>query len=99
MDVFGMPLQMLKKVFLSWEKSLRKLFQTYPFDAWNQKHKEYLRIAMVSVMLMVGSGGAAAYAIDDSDDCENTRIENGEMPPFLANVGQNSALAGLAIVA
>lgn len=54
---------------------------------------------MVSVMLMVASGGAAAYAIDDSDDCENTRIENGEMPPFLANVGQNSALAGLAIVA
>lgn len=48
---------------------------------------------------MVVSGGAAADAIDDSDDYEGTRVENGKTPPFLADVDQNSALAGLAIVA
>lgn len=50
-------------------------------------------------MFMVASCGAAADAIDDGDDCKNTRVENGETPPFLADVSQNSTLAGLAIVA
>lgn len=48
-----------------------------------------LRIAIVSVILMAGavaSGGAAANAIDNSDDCEGTRVENGEMPPLFADV-------------
>lgn len=58
-----------------------------------------LRITIVSVTFMVAFCGAAADAIDYGDDCKNTRVENGETSPFLADVSQNSTLAGLAIVA
>lgn len=72
-------------------------------EAMEAKHEdeEDLRIAIVSAILMaaVASGGAAANAVDESDDSEDTGVENGEMAPLLADVGQNSALAGLAVVA
>lgn len=52
----------------------------------------FLRIATVSAVPIAGavaSGGAAANAIDEGDDGESARVEYGEMPPLLANVGQN----------
>ncbi|KAG7012113.1 hypothetical protein SDJN02_24864, partial [Cucurbita argyrosperma subsp. argyrosperma] len=43
----------------------------------------------------VASNGAAANAIDDSDDCDGTGIEKGKIPPFLADVVQSlSCTAG-----
>lgn len=59
---------------------------------------------MLSRTCALGTGlivpcGAAADAVDDSDEGKNTAVENGEISPLLPYVRQHSSFARIAPVA